>query len=344
MSDITPVVSSEPNHPFYLTPVWYNTLHQHVFAARQRIDLIQGDAALPHIQTTGQLKFIRLHCLQSLTNYYSPEFLPLATGHLMPDLADFYQDTQQLRTYEMLDLSPLSAAHATAICQRLQQQGFYCEQYQLTTNWQHPQISGIEQFWQLRPTKLKNILRSKKTKLARDSQYQIEIVSDIADPRLSAMLKDYHQVYSKSWKNDEPYPAFIDAIVYAENRAGRVRLGVLTLNGEAVAAQIWFVHQHTAYIFKLSYNNAYRNESVGSILMEAMFNHVIGQDKVTCVDFLTGDDKYKADWMSVARPLYGVKAYNTRTLKGACCAFLLWFKARLQPVKPATETETETEQ
>jgi hypothetical protein len=334
MSSKAEVLIQQGANPFYRTRFWFSALHQHIFPQYRLIELTVNDTVLPHIEYHSQLKFIKLHCLHSLTNYYSPEFLPINANTSNSDthLAAFYQK-HPVTHYEMIDLSPLSANNADAVIAVLEQQHFYCEKYQLTTNWTHPAITDFDQFWQLRPKKMRNILRSKKTKLDRDQHYSIEILSEIEDPRLEQMLESYHQVYNKSWKNNEPFTQFIDDIVREENKQGRVRLGILSIKDQAVAAQIWFVHQQTAFIFKLSYDNHYRNESVGSILMEAMFQQVISKDHVTCVDFLTGDDKYKADWMTCARPLYGIKAYNKKTIKGLTCAALVWLNQQIKRLR-----------
>jgi hypothetical protein len=47
-----------------------------------------------------------------------------------------------------------------------------------------------------------------------------------------------------------------------------------------------------------------------------MFAHVLGRDRVRSIDYGTGDDAYKADWMAERRPLWRLEAYNPRTLKG----------------------------
>ena len=45
--------------------------------------------------------------------------------------------------------------------------------------------------------------------------------------------------------------------------------------------------------------------------------HVLDVDKVREVDYLTGDDKYKQDWMSHRRERWGILAMNPRTVRGA---------------------------
>ena len=43
-------------------------------------------------------------------------------------------------------------------------------------------------------------------------------------------------------------------------------------------------------------------------------------DKVKFVDYLSGDDAYKRDWMSHRRERWGILAFNLRTPRGAIAA------------------------
>ena len=47
-----------------------------------------------------------------------------------------------------------------------------------------------------------------------------------------------------------------------------------------------------------------------------MFRYAIEQDKVHRIDFGTGNDSYKADWMDQRRPLHQLNLYNPRTVTG----------------------------
>jgi CelD/BcsL family acetyltransferase involved in cellulose biosynthesis len=44
--------------------------------------------------------------------------------------------------------------------------------------------------------------------------------------------------------------------------------------------------------------------------------HVIDQDHVQEIDYLSGDDAYKQSWMSHRRQRSGIVAFNPRTLAG----------------------------
>jgi hypothetical protein len=47
--------------------------------------------------------------------------------------------------------------------------------------------------------------------------------------------------------------------------------------------------------------------SAGSVLTQALIQHAMDVDRVTEVDYLTGDDAYRADWMALRRKRVGLK-------------------------------------
>ena len=71
-----------------------------------------------------------------------------------------------------------------------------------------------------------------------------------------------------------------------------------------------------------------------------LMKHVLAHDNVTEVDFLTGDDLYKKNWMSHRRERWGIIAYNPKTLGGAA-GFLREVLGRaLRPVILSLQTLT----
>jgi len=150
-----------------------------------------------------------------------------------------------------------------------------------------------------RPGPLRSTLERKSGKVA------TRIVSHF-DP---AAWDQYESVYRDSWKPEEGSPAFLRAFAEAEGAAGRLRLGLAETGGaetggEIVAAQFWTVDHGTAYIHKLAYRESAKGLSPGTVLTAALLRHVIDTDRVARVDFGTGDDAYKRDWMERMRSLY----------------------------------------
>lgn len=114
----------------------------------------------------------------------------------------------------------------------------------------------------------------------------------------------YERIYAASWKPEEGAPAMLRAFAEQEGAAGRLRLGLALADGEPVAAQLWTVETGVAYIHKLAHLERATPLSAGTVLTAALMQHVIDQDGVREVDFGTGDDRYKRDWMEAVRPRY----------------------------------------
>ncbi|MGH6785230.1 MAG: GNAT family N-acetyltransferase [Novosphingobium sp.] len=121
---------------------------------------------------------------------------------------------------------------------------------------------------------------------------------------------DYEAVYAQSWKPAEGSPAFLRRFAEEEGAAGRLRLGVAYADGAPVASQLWTVEAGTAFIHKLAHTEASKPLSPGTTLSAALFDQVIDRDRVALVDFGTGDDPYKRDWMETVRPRYRLEAFR----------------------------------
>jgi CelD/BcsL family acetyltransferase involved in cellulose biosynthesis len=119
-----------------------------------------------------------------------------------------------------------------------------------------------------------------------------------------ASWQAYEGIYAKSWKPGEGSPAFLRRFAHEEGAAGRIRLGIACAEGEPVAAQFWTVENGTAFIHKLAHLESAKALSPGTTLSAALFRQVIDDDRVALVDFGTGDDGYKRDWMESIRPRY----------------------------------------
>ncbi len=122
----------------------------------------------------------------------------------------------------------------------------------------------------------------------------------------------YEEIYARSWKPEEGDPALLRRFAQAEGDAGRIRLGIAKHEGMPVAAQFWTVENSTAYIHKLAHIEDARNLSAGSVLTAALMEHVLDTDRVEIVDFGTGDDGYKKDWMDDVRPRFLLDCHDTR--------------------------------
>ncbi|WP_301749338.1 GNAT family N-acetyltransferase [uncultured Erythrobacter sp.] len=155
---------------------------------------------------------------------------------------------------------------------------------------------SFAEYWESRPGQLRTTLKRKAKKV------EVEVLTQFD----AGVWADYEAIYAASWKPAEDQPAMLRAFAEAEGAAGRLRLGVARAEGIAVAAQCWTVENSIAYIHKLAHLESHRPLSAGTTLTAALFQHVIDVDHVNLVDFGTGDQGYKADWMEDVRPRFRV--------------------------------------
>ena len=163
-----------------------------------------------------------------------------------------------------------------------------------------------------RPANLRNTIRRKLRKLEREHDYEIRLFKD-ADidenqrkKALDKAMADYDVVYTASWKTNDFFSSFTPTLVKSLSRRGWLRLAILYINEQPIAAQIWFVAHSKANIYRLVFDEHWKRYSPGSILTEYLMHYVIDTDKVSEIDFLTGNDRYKQDWMSVRKERLGI--------------------------------------
>jgi hypothetical protein len=166
----------------------------------------------------------------------------------------------------------------------------------------------FEAYWARRPARLRNTAERKAKVAAMD----IEIHNRF-DP---AAWAHYEAVYQASWKPEEGSFPFLRAFAGQEGAAGTLRLGIARKDGVPVAAQLWTVENGIAWIHKLAYAEAAKALSPGTVLSMAMFRHVLDQDRVARIDFGTGDERYKADWMEEKGTLWRLSAFNPSSPTG----------------------------
>ena len=170
----------------------------------------------------------------------------------------------------------------------------------------------FETYWAARPAQLRNTAKRR----GKSAGLDIEIY-DRFDARAWA---DYETVYRQSWKPEEGSFPFLRALAEQEGAAGSLRLGVARKEGRPVAVQLWLVENGEACIHKLAYAESAKAMSPGTLLGMEMFRRALDTDRVHAIDYGTGDDGYKKDWMAERRLLWQIEAYDPRTLRGLASA------------------------
>lgn len=241
--------------------------------------------------------------LEGLTNWYAFIWSDLATGGgpreaLLTSLA---QDLARRASHVNLAKLPDEDGTATRLERAFRQAGWFVAREVCDTNHVLP-VSGrsYAEFLAGRPGQLRTTLKRKAKKV------EVELLTEFQAEAWSS----YEAVYAESWKPEEGDPSLLRDFAQAEAVAGRLRFALARHEGEVVAAQVWTVESGTAYIHKLAHLQSAKPLSAGTTLTAALFEHVIDRDHVDCVDFGTGDDPYKRDWMERVRPRYRLACWR----------------------------------
>jgi hypothetical protein len=252
-----------------------------------------------------------------LGNWYTLSFRPIFTSEasastkvaLLTALARRLASGPSKLSTIMLSPVPDADGSVEIVVKAFRRGGWFATSAPIMANWT-ANISGksFDQYWAERPGQV----RSTHDRKLKKSGITVDIYTKFS----AKAWAEYEDIYDESWKGEEGSPAFLRAMFEHEGKAGALRLGIARLGGRAIAAQLWTVEGGSAIIHKLAYREDASEHSPGTILTTAMFRHVIDTDKVTLIDYGTGDDGYKADWMDTRNVLHQIDLYNVKTISG----------------------------
>lgn len=281
-------------------PEWFGLLEAHGFAGQGRIDARGSSAAATALLP---LRRERAGHLAGLTNWYSFAIRPLFSGTRgrTAALGDLFK---RLRAQAAsLSLYPVLDDDRDRIAAALRAAGWWVRATRAgDRHWLDLGDMDHDAWWATRPGALRSTVQRKAKKGVVDIQLLTEF-----DPGSWAA---YEQIYAASWKPEEGHPALLRAFAEMESARGTFRMGIARIEHLPVAAQFWTVEGGTAFIHKLAHVEDSLKASPGTLLSAALFRHVIEVDGVRRVDFGTGNDAYKRDWMNRHDPLWRIEAFN----------------------------------
>lgn len=279
---------------------WFGLLERHGFAGAGRVDA-RGQAG----DVTAWLPFRRdaPDHLAGLTNWYSFVIRPLYSGEGDRAAALRALFAGLRRRAARLSLHPVGTADREAIVAGLRDAGWWVDA-SVAGDRHWLDLTGLDHdgWWESRPGALRNTVKRK----AKKNIVDLALFTDFDAEAWTA----YESIYAASWKPEEGDPALLRAFVEAESARGTFRMGLARIGHQPVAAQFWTVEDGTAFIHKLAHVEDSQKASPGTLLSAALFRHVIEVDGVQRVDFGTGNDAYKRDWMNRHEPLWRIEAFN----------------------------------
>jgi hypothetical protein len=174
--------------------------------------------------------------------------------------------------------------------------------------------SGWADYLAARPGTLRETIRRRLRRAEQVLDARFRVLS--SPEELTDGIAAFDSVYSKSWKEPEPYPLFNAALIRATAAAGSLRLGLWSIGPQPVAAQFWIVEHRRATILKLAHDEAFKAHSPGTVLTALMLRELLDRDAVQQIDFGRGDDAYKRGWAGQRRQRIGIVLANPHRVQG----------------------------
>ena len=316
------IAAAEASDPFF-TAQWFELLAAHGFdpAARLRLLVARDRTGRPRLA----LPLAGGQSITALSNFYSCLYSPLVVGSPI-DSAALDALCRHLKTAPggaaVVRLAPLDPQgdFALPMLAALRRAGFWADTYFCFGNWILA-VGGrsYEAYLATLPGQLRTTLTRRARRLEREGASKVSIHT-APGPDLENAITDFVAVYQASWKDPEPHPRFIPELCRTAAKLGWLRLGILALDGRALAVQLWLHCAGRSMIYKLAYDEAFAHFSAGSLLTAALMQNAINNDHATEIDYLSGDEAYKRDWMSHRRERIGIVAFNPRSLRGLAAA------------------------
>ncbi len=301
----------------FARPEWFGMLE--AAGARPMVALASdGDEVVALALTRGAAG------LETLSNWYAFTWADLATGEtarpaLLEGLArDLSRRASRVTLAKLAD----EDGTATRLEVAFRRAGWRVRRERCDSN--HVLAVGgrsYAEYLAARPGPLRTTLKRKAGKVA-------VTILDRFDP---AVWTAYEVIYAESWKPEEGDPALLRRFAEAEGASGRLRLALARHDGAPVAAQMWTIESGVAYIHKLAHLESAKPISPGTTLTAALFEQAIDRDQVEWVDFGTGDDPYKRDWMEVVRPRFRLTCWRAGDPRNWAALGKAWLSDLVSP-------------
>lgn len=241
-------------------------------------------------------------------------------GALFRWLAESHEG-QVPRRADVIRLAPLVADSPMGedILEALRDAGFAAQIYENSYN-QFEETEGIsyEDYLARRSSNQRYNSRRRRRKLEQQGVVEFAMITSADDPEaLRDAIDEYILVAVRSWKSQDSTiaPLILEWMDIAAE-LGYLRLGILRLDGRAIAAQFWVSSGGVANLVRTNFREDFRDLAPGVVLSNLVIEYLLDEDKVASLDFGYGNEEYKGRWVDEARIYRGIMAFNPSTIRG----------------------------
>ena len=177
--------------------------------------------------------------------------------------------------------------------------------------------TGFENYWEKRPKKFKQNIRTAFNRLKKDSiQYDFIIRSSPSDVKTG--VRDYGLLETKSWKGDAGtaiHPdniqgKFYDDVLSSFAKNGNAAVYELYLNNEPAGSILTISNDRMLILLKTTFNKNFQDYSPGRLVQYKFIEHEFGRNKYMVMEAYTNANKDQLDWSTQKRNIFHFEIYK----------------------------------
>jgi CelD/BcsL family acetyltransferase involved in cellulose biosynthesis len=131
-------------------------------------------------------------------------------------------------------------------------------------------------------------------------------------------LRFTHKVDDGGCFNEPRFERFLQPAVQAFAERGEAELVWCAVRGQPISMQLYFFHDDTAFMYQSGFDPAFAPYEPGHLLYTYVVESLIRRG-VTKLDFLRGNESYKADWNARPTALTRVQCASPRAISRLRC-------------------------
>ncbi len=302
----------------------------------------EPQAILPVMRSERQFHGVRLRVLMTAGNDHWKAGTPILGRDAERSMVTLLEALGRDRGWHVLELGPmrddgepleLLLAHAERL-------GF---RPRIARKLEDPVVmmSGAwEDYFDSLSSNLRSQVKRSEAKLLREGPVTLE--EYLGGGELDERLEEFFRIEASGWKgregtaisSDPTTREFYSRLAHTAAKRGELRLHMLRVKGQCIAADYCIASGGTVYMLKVGYDESWAQCSPGQVIRMRVLKHLFaGSDSV--YDLMSGGGEhrgYKARWSNFARGYTTVRLFKPRSVRGQLAArahdVQLWVRDR----------------
>lgn len=305
---------------------WWEHFERHGVPAGDRLRMFVAEDDGHRAIALFPAIFSRLYAVHPrarLLHFMGPEGMPyepiLAPG--CPDPGDAIDNVIEFvrkdrRQYDVLRFSPLGpdSPFLARLIRALRERRYGIQSYQIHGDRYETTVGQSSMdYLTARPMQLRERLGSTGRMLFESGRASFALIREPADVDRAWM--GCERILTESNEQIAEFPGYLPGLMRIAAKAGVMRLGMLTLDGQPAAMQLWVIVGKAAHCLRISQLRRI-DLPLDDMLTERITPYLIDEDRVVELDFGYIVEYFAADWAPRTRQRIGIIAFNLSTRRG----------------------------